>query len=256
MLSTRSVSPNYARQVCVYCRQYASFAGPFLADLTEPHLNAWIDSLLEAGKSPRTVKAYRASVVSLWRYCYEEGLVAEQPRRIKRVRIPRHPPQAWTREEVQRLLQATGRISHERARWARAYIHVAWCTGLRTGDIFRVRLRDLNDDNTLHLSQAKTGDPHTVTLGKSAIDALREVGGQLKPINRSSISALFRQLVGIAGIRAGTARWLRRSAASYYELEHPGQGERFLGHLTPGLAKRHYLDPSIVGTAVGCPPEL
>lgn len=256
MLATRIVSPLHQRQILAHVRHFAARYGACLDALSDEHANAWIDGL-RAARSPKTVKAYRSSLLSVWRFAWDCRLVETPPLRVKTVKVPRQPPTAWTIDEIRLLLAACHKLCHrQRRRWALAFIHVTWSTGLRATDVYRVRLEDLAPDGTLRMSQHKTGDGIAVTLSPVAIAALGRVGGQVPRRSRESLSRLFRDLVEISGVRAGTARWLRRSAASYYERERPGCGAKFLGHRTPGMAERHYFDPAIVGTVNGTPPEL
>jgi hypothetical protein len=47
----------------------------------------------------------------------------------------------------------------------------------------------------------------------------------------------------------------RRTGATFVERDHPGAAMRYLGHKSPGLAYRHYVDRSKLGDAIQ-PPEL
>lgn len=257
MLATRTVSTYHQRQLLLHVRDFTARHGPFLDALCDEKANAWIDSLVASGRAPKTIKAYRASLLNVWRYAWEEGHVECPPRRIKRVRVPRVPPTAWTRDEIRALLAACDRLKRRSRRaWARCYIHLVWSTGLRKDDLFAIQVDAISPMGTSNLAQHKTADGHTVTLSVAALAALRGVGGQLPPRSREAISRLFRELVALSGVRPGTARWLRRSAASYVERDRPGHGARFLGHRTPGMAERHYFDPGITGTANEPPPPL
>lgn len=76
------------------------------------------------------------------------------------------------------------------------------------------------------------------------------------PGARCILDRWFARLVLASGIRPGGTRRIRRGGASEVEKHQPGTAGRFLGHLTPGLAARHYLDPTITNVRPVSPPEL
>lgn len=73
--------------------------------------------------------------------------------------------------------------------------------------------------------------------------------------SRWSFYRHYRKLVAAAGVR-GTSKWLRRSSATALERICPGSAMGHLGHKTPGLAYRHYVDPRMLQCGRPLPPEL
>lgn len=259
LMNSRGVTKNHRVQVLTYVRHFVAFVGDDSLDaFTDDNFNLWLTELLEnSDKGAKTVKGYRGSVLSIWRWCWEDGLIEDPPRRIKKIRVPRRPPTAWTREEVLRLLAACDEL-RKRGDWARCYIHVVWSTALRTGDVFEIDLRNVDpEEKVVYLSQQKTGDPLCVRLSDDAYQELVRQGGRLSPLGRRALAQLFERLVLIADVRPGTARWLRRSAASYVCREYGyGAAEMLLGHRTPEMCRKHYCDPAIVRTVPKSPPSL
>lgn len=54
----------------------------------------------------------------------------------------------------------------------------------------------------------------------------------------------------------GSIKTLRKTAATWIEVQHPGSSSRFLGHKTPGLNHKHYLDPRFLDQNRPLPPEI
>ena len=61
---------------------------------------------------------------------------------------------------------------------------------------------------------------------------------------RDALYRHIRQLVGDAGIRRGTFRWLRRAAITAIERETPGMGMLLAGHRSRQTTERYYIDRS------------
>jgi integrase len=55
---------------------------------------------------------------------------------------------------------------------------------------------------------------------------------------------------------AGSSRWLRRSGATYVEINRKGEAQRFLGHSNATLASRHYVDQTLTLDVPTSPPPL
>lgn len=249
---TRDITKAHREQVACHLRHFATFAGNSLEAFTDDTVNQWLEFLLqENGRAPKTQRAYRASILNAWNAAYDSQLVDEQPGRIRMIRAPRKPPEAWTFEELCQLLKVCDDVDN--GGWAAALIQLTWSTGMRLCDAYDVQVSRLESTGVYRFVQKKTRTPHVVRVNDKAIQSLKQIGGRLYLLTRKKISQLFRQLVKLAGVRYGTARWIRRSAASYVEKERPGSGQRFLGHKGTSVAHQHYFDPAIIGTVIDGP---
>jgi hypothetical protein len=74
-------------------------------------------------------------------------------------------------------------------------------------------------------------------------------------LTRRPIQVQFAKLVRGAGLQ-GSTKWLRRSGATWCEVHQPGSAMAFLGHRTPGLAYKHYVDPRFVQRDKPRPPKI
>lgn len=146
----------------------------------------------------------------------------------------------------------------------RAFCLAGYYTGLRFGDLHSLRVDQLRG-NRLHVVQHKTGQPIAKLLPPEAVDALLELANHpsntdgktffLWALKEHWLRVRFRRLCKAAGV-TGTPKWLRRSGATAVEAQNPGAASRFLGHLSPELAMKHYVDQSLLPHAVPVPPSL
>ncbi|MFO0897599.1 MAG: hypothetical protein U0836_09275 [Pirellulales bacterium] len=252
-------------------QHFDDFAGQpvRLTDLADLLVNRWLVSLESGRRKLRTVKGYRTTLLSLWRAAWEQELVAQPPRRVRRVKLPETIVEAWTPVEVAKLAdvcdQAKGWFADsgiKRASFWRMFVFITWDTALRLGDVMALRRDRIADDGSFVVVQHKTGwqiqcrlRPETLALVDSTYPPAREL---ILPWGerRECFHQHFRQLVKWAGIRPGTSKWLRRASATAVEKHYPGAAMAHLGHKTPGLAYAHYVDRLQVGHNKPMPPPL
>lgn len=263
---SHEVEPGTVYQYRVTADRLDDWAGGavFLDELDELVVSAWLRDYATTVR-PATVRSKRAQLMALWRAAAAEHLCNPPTRRVRVARVPWTPPTAWTLSEVRQLLQAAATLQRwhpsgmRRAEWWDLAIRMAWDTGLRWGDLVRLRVTDVHDGAVV-VRQSKTRRPHCGRLATSTVAVLRcslerhprEV---LCPwvASRVTFTAQVRRLVSLAGIRPGTWKWLRRGGATDVEAQSPGHGHgaRHLGH-APGskVAALHYVDPAVVAAAV------
>lgn len=233
-------------------------------DLDPDAVNRHLKSLRDAGKADTTVKNRRGNLLTIWRAAKRMGLTKARPKGVRKIRLARAAPVAWTQDEVTRLLRTAavlpGKIRGlglSAARWWSAFILLAWDTGLRRCDLLAMRHSDIRSGWVV-VVQAKTGQTIHCRLHDATLAAIKELGTEGKVLPWRGMTAFYRHfsaLMKAAGL-TGKPKWLRRSSGTAVELAHPGQGGRHLGHLTPGMAERHYLDPAILARAKPMPPPL
>jgi hypothetical protein len=252
----RSMGANHRAQLVAHLRRFALETEDDPRAFCDTTVNLWIAAHVRtSGASLKTQRAYRANVLNAWRTAYLAGIVTLPPGIIAPIAMPALPPRAWTLEELRRLRTSCADIAQ--GEWAAALIELTWSTGLRRCDAYAFSTELMDSTGVYHLVQQKTGHAHACYVSRDARRAMDAVGGKLEAYGREKVSRIFRALRAASGLTMGTARWLRRSAASYVERERPGQGVPFLGHKAQGVAARHYFDPSITGNFVKGPaPRL
>lgn len=245
-----------------------------LADLTKQTVNGFLQHHQQLGKSAKTLKNYRGSLLALWRMAWENELIDTPIRGVRNVRVARTIPDAFSDSEMVRLLAACDdkrlhglmpSVPKGEGVYLRALIHFLYDCALRMGDTLKVRRSYIRPDNTFVSLQHKTKQeilrvlrPETV----ESIDKLLSLTGSdlvFGFLDHYAINKLWRQLLVVAGLpvngRNGPQK-VRRTSVSHLESIAPGTGQYHLGHLTPGLAARHYIDPRVVKVNVPLPPAI
>lgn len=256
-LGSRICSTEYARQL----RKLASRLGGLSAAAVNAHIRVRKDSV-----SPVTLSNERRQAMTLLRWAWEEGLVDAPPRGVMRLRAPLPPVQAWTIAHCRELVKNTSRFSNKRLRngadvavFLRCWVLLGYETGARYGDIFSWTGKNICG-NAIGWVTNKTGVICTRNLSDAALSDVNEMldastdGSILGWVaSRRYSFRLLRKLLDISGGN-GSGKWLRRSAATHIEMQSPGRAQWFLGHNSPGLASRHYLDQTQLAGNMERPP--
>jgi integrase len=270
------VGAGQREQLRVTAKLLTRFAGGKLTidSLCEELVNRWLVARREAGLSPETVRGNRTRILTLWRAAAEEGLV-QAPKKIRPVKRIDWRPKAFTIVQLKMLLDAADRLTGkfqtldiERRAYMRSFILADYDSAKRRGDLLALEREQIEDQpdgsGIVTFVQNKTGRVHRVCFRPETIRAIDECmasGPKRKKIwpnfsNPRRWFQWFRRLCDRAGV-GGSSKWIRRSSASYvaraYGLD---AGRKHLGHATPGLAERHYFDPSIVDDEPPLPPPL
>lgn len=265
--------PETLRQCAISVALFERWAGgPVpLEQMDAASVSAWVRDYAASGVAPNTVRSKRNHVCIMWRAAADDGLCDLPTRRVRPVRCPWKPPVAWTREEVDQLLVACQRLQRwhpcgiRRSAWWDLAIRVAWDAGLRWEDqVRRLRLEQVRPDGTIAFGQSKTGNVVVPRLSAETLAALTaSLVGRPRDLvtpwtaSHETFTAQFKRIVRLAGIRAGTWKWLRRASATDVELQQAGGGASHLGH-APGsrVAELSYLAPAILGRRLACPQPL
>ena len=170
--------------------------------------------------------------------------------RVIRVRLPL--PQCYTLDETPRLVAAAETLpgtlgdGMPMADYWFAMIRIAWETGLRLSDLFRVDVGMVHRGIlTMRSSKTDTLTAHELTTETLvALVALERLGHRKPTLGWPHDEWLARRhfdaIAERAGVRRGTFRCLRRASGSYVESQSPGYGYRRLGHTTPQVFNKHY----------------
>lgn len=223
-------------------------------DLSPELISTYLQDALRQ-LAPTTVANHRRMLLTLMREAVKRGLVDKPTDPVIRVKTNFPLVRAWTLEELRRLLEASkvfpGGTVKNPCKYKvllPAYILVGYSSGLRRGDMLRIRWDELRGDR-LQVVMSKTGKPHVAVLDQAALDALdrlprydRIIFGTI--ISKDQIRKVMRRLIDACGLQ-GSGKFLRRSSATYAEISGISAAIQ-LGHQTPGLAYRHYVDPVIL----------
>lgn len=238
-----------------------------LADLCDDLLNGWITDRIAAGKSRKTVRTQRGAILTLWRAAADDGLTAIEPRRVKIVKSPTVNPDAYWPDQVAKLLRAAesapGRFpcGARRADLLTAWLLTRYYTLLRECDARRLLKTDIRSDGGLMLTQAKTKYTVARYLPPDAMAALAAVFANTDtpvafPIGKKTMCRWWKWLKKTANVAPGSPKWLRRTGATQCEIIQPGSAMLALGHKTPGLAYKHYVDRRQLQEKPVVPPTI
>lgn len=259
-LAVREIAPTTAVTYRSACNSIIKWLGyrPSLATTSEA-LNRFLAWRSTIG-SKQTARCYRTALLAILRGAEESGKVA-LPSAIRTVTPPAHRPQGFTLDEVRRLLLYADSIQA-------ATIRLVYDTGLRRGDVFRVRWPQVGQDGILRLVMGKNGRRHALYIPDAVLEACRRVRAidddRLVPYPYT-MSAWAKSWARL-GVRSGVnvtdrgLQALRRVAASLVARDYGDvEAARLLGHADgSGLAvfRRFYRVGEIVDRPPPSPPPL
>lgn len=252
-----------------HLRNTASMLGRFLgreallSDLNAVTLNAFLRSL-EGTRRPSTLAGRRGCVVAIVQAAIDAGLIADFPvRRIRSYRKSAVVPQAWTPDDVKKLLEAARSLHGchkgvERSKWWCAYIRTAYETGLRPVDLHLLTNASISSAGVIAIEQHKTGKAILRRVSQTTLRLIRELrrperifGGWLGKDQRRT---WFAKIVQKAGL-TGTFYRLRSTCGTLVDRQHPGQGHIALGN-GRAVFEKHYLAKNVDLGAILMPPEV
>jgi len=262
-LSQRTVSDLYAKTLCHVANGMGK-AGITPKTINGERLNRWLTSL---SCSDGTIANKRRMALTLWRWAFESSLTDSAPRGVLRVRVRRKPTEAWTRDQCSRLVKSvdsfsgTMRKGCSRAEFWGCFFRAAYETGLRFSDLHGLD-RSALGEGCIFLTMNKTGRPIVRPISRDLEARLIGLAGKSKTskvfayfLNRKNTFKSARVILDGAGA-GGSLRYFRRSGATHCEIERAGSAQQYLGHATPGLAARHYIDHRQMAGTMVCPPAL
>lgn len=232
-----------------------------VADLTDDGVSAWIASHEECC-SRSTLAGHRTRLLCLWRFAARRGHCVP-PGDVRAARPPDPAPEAWTVDEVGRLLAACPRLGRD-GEYLAALIAVAYESGLRRGDCQRLRRDQIGP--VVRIRQQKTGYTHEPRLRPETVARVLALPGEYPLACQWSsrrYTRAWRRLRRLAGLPDhGGCQQLRRSGATWVAVgEGLDAAAEFLGHRSPGMVRyyvdrryyrpRGHLPPSAAGLRVG-----
>lgn len=228
-------------------------------DLVE-RLIVWMQ---QGGWAAATRKRTRGELLAIWRYAWKKKWTETLPRDVEEVRVPLRVPEAWSTEEMGRLLAAAatcdGHVMGIRAAlyWP-ALILLIYDTGLRINTVMQLQTADLDLDRgwiKARWNTQKQKNDQALPLSADSIRLLLATGVQDRPLvfpwpfkhRGQSLCARLRKLLQLAGLRdTHKDLWhkIRRTNGTY--VADAGGEEaamRQLGHSALSVTRR-YIDPT------------
>jgi integrase len=266
-LSEREASPRYIESLKRTVKRVRQFGLLDTSQLLPEKANEFLARLPLA---PVTRANIRRELLTLWRFAFEHSYTDVPPLRVCRIKATPPPPRAWSLDTLRQLLAAAEQDTRPVSQripgllWRDVlpcWIVIGYDTGLRLSDLLHLHENNIVNGCVFCTAQ-KTG--------KFTVRAISRPGQELAAqlLGKSPDGTLFRW--ALPRRRAllkwkdflreqqviGSSRWLRRSGATYVEIKHKGEAQRFLGHSNAALASRHYLDQTLTMDIPKSPPPL
>lgn len=205
-------------------------------EISTAEIVKWRVSATTDGLAPRTVESVISTVLMLCKR-FNVDVAAG-----KRLRCP------VNLRDTPTMLDINCAIAHaDAARWLppnwwRTAICLAYCSGLRLGDLERFN-RDMIHDGCVRWRASKTDKDQRVPVPDSLLPRL---AGFRWTIGRKVLRRELRRICASAGVVPFTPQGLRRLAAQEWERARAGCGAIILGHDIPGWSRAtsHYMDKS------------
>jgi integrase len=217
--------------------------------------------------SATTRSNIRRELLTLWRWAFEERLTEQPPLRVMRIRASAKSPEAWSLADLSRMLDCAEEdetVVHRKSGmracdYMPCWICVAYDTGLRFSDMLALTNKQIRNGFVVTTAQ-KTNKPATRPLSKYSLQQVEKLGAM--STDGSLFSWFLTRRRALLAMRAffdrhefvGSSKYLRRSCATYIDSERPGEATRYLQHSATHLARKHYIDESLLAVPAGPPP--
>lgn len=236
---------------------------PVLADLTDANCVATMKLMVERGRSPVSANSMIGRIRALWNWCAKQRLVEKFPT-YQNMKEPKRIPRAWTREEMEKLIEA---CSHVGGRFGKvwkadfwvALHYVIWDTAERIGAVLEIKKEwvDFKTGILFIPAEARKSCERDMAyrLHADTLAALKKIADNDSDMlfeSGRTISALYaayklvRKLAGLPQDRQSGFHRVRRSVASHLHAAGHNATDA-LGHASEDITRSAYLDPSISG---------
>ncbi|MDX1961595.1 MAG: phage integrase SAM-like domain-containing protein [Pirellulales bacterium] len=265
--STRSTE-DY-RHFFRYLRDFRQGRDIMLSELTDSLAADYFKYLQSRGMNAVTINNHRARLFAIWRYAEERGKVSAPPR-VRKFRVAKPAPDAWTQAELESIIRAPLMMS-----WGKpksgivkgklfyALFLTAYWTGLRRASLAKltpanVNLRTgwLDVDGT----QMKNGIGKRYRLGCDALEAIRAIWNPERKFlfpgiqNTGIFYKQLRRIFKFAGVTPSARKSvskmhkLRRTAVTLVAIKQGLQAaSEFAGHSNIAMTKLYVDQSQLIG---------
>ena len=161
----RKLSPKTQTAYIRAVRRFAGFLGRSPDSASAEDLRRYQLHLVDHGTSPITLNATITGLTFLFDVTLDSPDVMAK---MQSVRIPHKLPVVLSREEVARLIAATGNLKHQTA------LSVAYGTGLRASEVVALKVGDIDSQRmTLRVEQGKGRKDRYAMLSPVLLERLR-----------------------------------------------------------------------------------
>lgn len=227
-IELRNLSGNTHRNYMRNVKKFIAFCGKPVEDLDESDVRRFIRYLKEEKHlAPVTVNTYSAAIRFFFAVSLNRPMNYLQ---IPLMKVPKKLPNILTREEVRDLIRVCTNTKH------RALLLLAYGSGLRCGEIERLRVKDIDSkEMRIFVKGGKNRRDRYALLPQNTLDALRIYWKEYRPdspegwlfpgfrnighLTRAAIALAFDSCVQKAGITKDVSLHSLRHAFATHLLE-------------------------------------
>jgi len=139
----------------------------------EAALEAWFATLSTRGLSAATASRRRSAIRQFYRFALGEGWRTDDPsRRIDAPKQGRSLPRTLSRDEIERLLAASGAREDGAAARMLALVEMAYASGLRVSELLALKVEAVRRDPSWLIVRGKGGKERLAPLNTPARQAI------------------------------------------------------------------------------------
>lgn len=254
-----------AKQLELAAKQFDTFAGKSVWELSDDLLSRFLRNLLDGGLAESTVVTKRQQLLTVWRHAWKKGRAEQQPRDVPRPHVPERIPRAWTTAQMAAIVREcrgkSGFVAGiPAAAWWSSLALAAYWTGARISALLSTRTADCDLEQGCLIIRAQSQKQRTDQfwwLSPQAVESIREhYSGKRLLVwphawHPQTVWKKFRKIVTAAGVPVGKGHCelfyrIRRTSISYAAAVDLELARRQAGHKTSATTLKHYVDPFVV----------
>lgn len=226
-------------------------------ELNQPHIYEWTAHLKDRFDSPHSVNAYIASLKAFVGFLVQDGYIDDKSLKISLIKAPRKVKEAYTREELAKLLKKPDIKTCGFPKYRNwVIINFLLATGVRRRNVVDLKIENLDFQNRMiKLEETKSGSGYMIPMSNELSKILREYlsyrdgtptdyvfcnrSGAHLPSN--SLTMFIRRYNLDRGVQKTSVHQFRHTFAkmSIEQGVDPIRLQRMLGHATLEMTQRY-----------------
>lgn len=230
-----------------------------VTELSDDLLTDYLEHLVKTGPAATAKKAYN-TLMALWRFAYRKRLCENSPRDVPLIAVPKSIPQAWTPDQIYRILDACDSVAPldgwDGRHW-KALVLAIYDTSARISALLQTKASQFDPDRGLLRTAAEHQKQNAEQLHQlhaettaallATFDGPRELLFPW-PLNKERIWPHFKKILAVAELpttRRDMFHKIRRTSYTLtYALLGPHAATEHAGHSAD--LSQHYLDPDLL----------